>query len=46
MNTINFKIGSGGTETISLKSALPAISHPVVIDGTTQPGTGTRPGLC
>ena len=36
---------TGGTETIALKSALPAISHPVVIDGTTQPGTGSAPRI-
>jgi parallel beta-helix repeat protein len=44
-NNIDFQIGSGGTETIKLKSALPAITHPVVIDGTTQPGTGSTPGI-
>jgi hypothetical protein len=42
-NTITFKIGTGGTQTIALKSALPALTHPVVIDGTTQPGTGPAP---
>jgi titin len=40
-NTVTFNIGSGGTQTIALKSALPAVTHPVVIDGTTQPGTST-----
>ena len=45
VNTIKFNIGTGGSETISLKSALPAIMHPVVIDGTTQPGTGTTPAI-
>jgi titin len=45
VNTISFDIGSGGLATISLKSALPAITHPVIIDGTTQPGTGTTPDI-
>ena len=45
VNTINFDIGTGGVATIALKSGLPAITHPVVIDGTTQPGTGTTPGI-
>jgi parallel beta-helix repeat protein len=44
-NAIDFQIGTGGTETINLESALPAITHPVVIDGTTQPGTGTAPRI-
>jgi len=45
VNTISFDIGTGGSETITLNSALPAITHAVVIDGTTQPGTGTTPGI-
>ncbi len=45
VNAIDFKIGSGGTETIALKSALPTISHQVMIDGTTQPGTGSVPRI-
>ncbi len=39
---INFNIGSG-LKTITLASALPAISDPVVIDGTTQPGFSGTP---
>ena len=42
-NTITFKIGTSGTETIALKSALPKITHSVLIDGTTEPGYGTTP---
>lgn len=45
INAIDFAIGSGGVETIKLKSALPAITHPVVIAGTTQPGSGTAPRI-
>jgi len=41
-NTIDFSIGSG-PQTISLLSALPSISVPVLIDGTTQPGYATAP---
>ena len=36
-NTIDFSIGTG-TQTISLASALPSITVPVTIDGTSQPG--------
>jgi hypothetical protein len=36
-NTIDFSIGSG-PQTIAPLSALPAVTQPVVIDGTTQPG--------
>ncbi len=36
-NTIDFSIGSG-PKTIAPVSALPAVTQPVVIDGTTQPG--------
>jgi hypothetical protein len=41
-DTINFSIGSGA-QTISLGSALPTISDPVTIDGTTQPGFAGSP---
>ena len=44
-NLIDFQIGSGGTQTINLQSALPTITHPVVIDGTTQPGSGAAPRI-
>src|ERR1700733_8628225 len=44
-NAIDFRVGTGGTQTIDLQSALPTIAHPVVIDGTTQPGTGTAPRI-
>jgi hypothetical protein len=36
-NTIDFSIGSG-PQTIAPLSALPAVTQPIVIDGTTQPG--------
>jgi hypothetical protein len=42
-NTINFDVGAGGVQTISPLSPLPAITHTVLIDGTTQPGTQTGP---
>jgi hypothetical protein len=41
-NTILFAIGSGA-QTINLLSPLPAITDPVVIDGTTQPGYAGAP---
>jgi probable HAF family extracellular repeat protein/parallel beta-helix repeat protein len=42
-HTITFEIGEGGTQTISLTSALPPITHPVIIDGTSQPGFAGSP---
>jgi titin len=42
LDTIIFQIPGSGVHTITLANALPSISDPVVIDGTTQPGfTGT-----
>ncbi|MGO9464673.1 MAG: beta strand repeat-containing protein, partial [Isosphaeraceae bacterium] len=41
-NTIDFSIGTGA-QTISLLSALPSITVPVKIDGTTQPGYTAAP---
>ena len=41
-DTINFDIPGSGVHTIQPASALPTISDPVMIDGTSQPGfTGT-----
>ncbi len=37
-DTIEFSIGSGGLQTIQPSSPLPALTDPVTIDGTTQPG--------
>src|SRR5262249_55444478 len=37
-NEIDFAIGKGGAQTIRPATALPAVTNPVVIDGTTQPG--------
>ena len=42
LDVITFNIPGGGPQTISLLSALPTITGPVIIDGWTQPGfTGT-----
>ncbi len=39
---ITFDIPGSGAQTISLQSALPAITNPVILDATSQPGyTGT-----
>jgi len=38
VDTITFNIPGAGVHTISLTSAVPAITGPVVIDGYTQPG--------
>lgn len=42
-DTILFDIGGGGEQTISLLSALPTVIHPVIVDGTSQPGYGGAP---
>jgi hypothetical protein len=42
-DTIAFNIGGGGVQTISPASPLPAITGPVTIDGTTQPGYHRSP---
>ncbi len=42
-NTIDFDIPGTGVQAISLLSALPSITVPVLIDGTTQPGYTTAP---
>jgi hypothetical protein len=44
LNTIDFNIGSG-PQTISPLSALPNITAPVSIDGTTQPGFSLFPAI-
>lgn len=38
LDTIAFEIPGSGAHTLIVTSALPAITDPVVIDGTTQPG--------
>jgi CSLREA domain-containing protein len=40
---IKFAIAGAGTHTITPASSLPAIDHPVAIDGTTQPGYSGTP---
>jgi hypothetical protein len=40
---IQFNIGGGGVQTIQPLSPLPAISDPVTIDGSTQPGYSGTP---
>ena len=42
-DTINFQISGVGPFTINLLSALPSITDPVVIDGTTQSGYAGAP---
>ena len=43
LDTITFNIAGGGQQTIQLLSALPVITDPVIIDGTTQPGFTDKP---
>jgi hypothetical protein len=42
-NTINFAIPGAGVQTIAITSALPTITVPVTIDGTTEPGYSSTP---
>ncbi len=42
-NTINFNIPGSGLQTITPVSALPAITNPVLINGTSQPGYAGTP---
>lgn len=43
LDTITFNIPGTGTHTITPVSALPTITDPVIIDGTTQPGFSGTP---
>jgi hypothetical protein len=43
LNRIAFDIGSGGMQIIQPASALPAITNPVIVDGTTEPGYAGEP---
>jgi hypothetical protein len=42
-NTVNFNVAGTGVHTIAPLSALPAVTNPAVIDGTTQPGFAGAP---
>ncbi|MEA2204292.1 MAG: hypothetical protein QOE77_1068 [Blastocatellia bacterium] len=42
-DTITFNIPGGGIQTINLLVALPEVTDPVIIDGTTQPGYSGSP---
>ena len=42
-NTIDFDIPGQGVQTIAPASPLPAITSPVLIDGTSQPGYAGTP---
>jgi parallel beta-helix repeat protein len=43
LDTIAFSVAGSGVHTIALRSALPAVTDPVVIDGSTQPGYVGQP---
>jgi hypothetical protein len=43
LNTIAFNIDEGGLQTIRPGSALPTITNPVILDGTTEPGYAGTP---
>jgi hypothetical protein len=42
-NAVSFNIPGSGVQTIKLLSALPALTQPVTIDGTTEPGSLGKP---
>ncbi len=42
-DAIAFDIGGDGTKTITLTSALPQLTDPLTVDGTTQPGYAGKP---
>ena len=44
-NAIAFDIPGAGVHTIEPLTALPTITNPVTIDGTTQPGSGGLPAI-
>jgi uncharacterized repeat protein (TIGR01451 family) len=44
-NTIKFDITATGVQKIALQTALPAVTVPTVIDGSTQPGAASGPPL-
>jgi hypothetical protein len=44
-STIDFNIAPGGVQTITPLSVLPAVTNPVVIDGTSQPGFAGTPNI-
>ncbi len=43
LDIIHFDVGAGGVQTIAPASPLPTITDPVIIDGTTQPGSAGTP---
>lgn len=43
LDTITFNVGTGGSQSLFISSDLPAITEPVIIDGTTQPGFAGAP---
>ena len=43
VDVIQFNIAGAGVHTINVATALPAITQPVTIDGTTQPGFAGTP---
>jgi parallel beta-helix repeat protein len=42
-NGIQFNVPGAGLHSIALQSALPTVTNPVIIDGTTQPGYAGKP---
>jgi hypothetical protein len=45
VDTINFQVGSGGQQVLSLTSTLPPITDTVIIDGTSQPSPSGGPRI-
>ncbi len=44
-DSVGFNIGAGGIQSITLLTPLPAITDPINLDGTTQPGANGKPAI-
>jgi trimeric autotransporter adhesin len=44
-DSVVFNIGTGGAQSITLLTPLPAITDPINLDGTTQPGAEGKPAI-
>ncbi len=44
-DSVVFNIGTGGVQSINLLTPLPAITDPINLDGTTQPGSDGKPAI-
>lgn len=45
LDNVVFNIGAVGVQSIALLTPLPAVTDPINLDGTTQPGSGGKPAI-